>query len=172
MRPALPLEPPTDSLQRSEYSRCLAPRPIHSWTAKTPSISGIGSPCSKRSARTRNARAFVLATASSRSCPYASTPGSSGTSPIHLPSSSRSISTVKSFIRRSYNGRRRERYVPGTVGHGSVSAETVTLPDTAGQCRTGGGFRHLPARRLAANLVVKPPQNAREPPFGGSKCLI
>ena len=44
--------------------------------------------CSDRSAMTRRARAVTAISASSRFLPYANTPGSSGTSAIHLPSSS------------------------------------------------------------------------------------
>src|SRR5665213_393946 len=56
-------------------------------------------PGSLLSARTRSARAFTAPVASSAVAPYASTPGSSGTSAIHRPSSSGSISTVKMILR-------------------------------------------------------------------------
>jgi len=67
------------------------------------SSSGTISPCSSRSARTRNASALAFATASSRVPPYVRTPGKSTTSPIQRPSSSSSTSTVKSLMLSSYN---------------------------------------------------------------------
>ena len=99
------LDRPADTKQRRKKLTCLNGRPVHPCTANTPSISGMSSPCSRRSARTRNASALAFATASSRFAPYTRTPGNSGTSPIQRPSVSRSISTVKSLIApSSYNG--------------------------------------------------------------------
>ncbi|GAV32240.1 hypothetical protein emb_1c0695 [Coriobacteriaceae bacterium EMTCatB1] len=53
------------------------------------------SPRSRRSATTRSARAWTCAIASSRVFPYARTPGSSGTSAIQRPSTSRSSSMLR-----------------------------------------------------------------------------
>src|SRR5687767_8160650 len=116
MRAGPSLLDPADSSQGGQNSSRLCCRPVHPWMEKTPWTSGMSSPCSSLSARTRNARAFVRATASSREEPYASTPGSSGISPTQRPSVSRSISTVKSLMAESYNfGRRRVKFRRLTV---------------------------------------------------------
>src|ERR1019366_4349868 len=54
--PGLTLDTPTDSQQGGENSSRLRRSPlIHGVTAKTPSICGTVSPCSRRSASTRSA---------------------------------------------------------------------------------------------------------------------
>ena len=62
---------------------------------KTCSMRGEFSPCSIRSARTRNASASTRDTACARVRPYAITPGICGISAIQRPSFSFSISTAK-----------------------------------------------------------------------------
>src|SRR6516162_5848358 len=95
MRASLTLDPPPDSKQPSQYRAGLRGRPsVHAATKRSLGSKGTGSPCSMRSAITRNASAVVLLRASASVLPYANTPGSSGTSPIHRPSSSRSISIL------------------------------------------------------------------------------
>lgn len=74
---------------------------------------GEGSPCSIRSATTRSANAFTRLVASSWFSPYAITPGSSMTSAIQRPSSSRSVSIVNRI------------YLAG-----SVRRETLATPRT------------------------------------------
>ncbi len=54
--------------------------------------SGTASPCSRRSASTRNASAWTFATASVSVTPYSRTPGNAATAAIHRPSTSCSSS--------------------------------------------------------------------------------
>ena len=89
---------PTDSEQRCENASCRGAAPLAHAAAKDTLSNGDASPFSRRSASTRKARACALACASSTDCPYTSTPGSSATSAIHRPSSSRSTSTLKFMI--------------------------------------------------------------------------
>jgi len=97
MRPGLALELPPDAEQGGENTTCLSRRPLAHAAATEILIEWARlSPCSRRSARTRKANASVLAMASSGEEPYASTPGSCGTSASHRPSSSRSHSILKS----------------------------------------------------------------------------
>lgn len=56
--------------------------------------SGLASPCSRRSAMTQSARISAWAMASAAVVPYASTPGSFGTSASQRPSLSRSRSSL------------------------------------------------------------------------------
>lgn len=126
-------------------------------------ISGTSSPCSSRSASARNARAFALATATSRLDPYARTPGRSTTSPIQRPSSSRSISTVKALmfvedttsrppvVLPSSNGPALQRRGPGDIvrrtpelwpAASAVSASWATMRQVRLSC-TRGFFSRL-----------------------------
>ena len=82
---------------------------------------GEGSPCSSRSATTRSANAFARLVASSRLSPYAMTPGSSMTSAIQRPSSSRSVSIVNRICLA-----------------GSVRRETLATPRTGTSIRPCG----------------------------------
>jgi len=83
---------PTNAEQRSEDLTGSGWRPwTHAETANTSLSSGISSPCSSLSARTRKANASAFEIASFRLSPHAITPGSSGISAIQRPPSSLSI---------------------------------------------------------------------------------
>src|SRR5207237_10343498 len=94
MRAGGSLDAPSDPQQRRENAPRPRGRPLAQAATNRLSSSGARSPCSRRSAITRRARASALASASTRVAPYASTPGSSTTSPIQRPSASSSSSTV------------------------------------------------------------------------------
>src|SRR6266567_7895898 len=83
MRSDLTLNCPADPEERRQHPPRLGRGPgAHAALKVTLSRSGAASPCSKRSASTRSARACTCAIASSRLVPYVRTPGSSGTSAI------------------------------------------------------------------------------------------
>ena len=88
----LPFTRPTNAKQRGQNLPGFGRRPMAHDIANTSLSSGISSPYSSRSAIARNANALAFETASFRLSPYAMTPGSSGISAIHRPSSSLSIS--------------------------------------------------------------------------------
>src|SRR4051812_26548031 len=77
MRARLAFELPPDTEQGGENTTCLSRRPLAHAAAMEILIEWARlSPCSRRSARTRNANTSALAIASSADEPYASTPGS------------------------------------------------------------------------------------------------
>ena len=87
---------PADVHKSCEQTPSLYTWPLtHAALKEMLSRSDPASPCSRRSATTRRASACALARASSAVLPYASTPGSSFISAIHLPSSSCSSSTLR-----------------------------------------------------------------------------
>ncbi len=90
----LSFDPPAYPEQGRENPSGFCRGPLaHAGTAKKSATrSGTGSPCSTRSARTRNARALTSVTASEGVAPYTATPGRSGIAAIQRPSSSCSIS--------------------------------------------------------------------------------
>src|SRR5690606_10007434 len=57
MGTALPFGRPADAQERREHATRPGRRPVHATTAKTPSMGGIASPFSRRSARIRRASA-------------------------------------------------------------------------------------------------------------------
>ena len=103
--PALPLDRPSDAEQRRQDAGCPSRRPGDQAAMKEMvSSSGPASPCSSRSATTRSASAWARACASRCVGPYARTPGRSGTSAIHRPSSSCSSSIVSFRLRLPSGG--------------------------------------------------------------------
>ena len=87
------VDTPPQPKQRREDAPFAAGQQAHA-ASNRPSSSGVGSPCSRRSARTRSASASALAIACSRVGPYAIVPGKAVTSASQRPSSSRSVSTL------------------------------------------------------------------------------
>src|SRR5712691_9349829 len=99
MRTGLTLDGPADTKERCQDSPRLGRAPSrHAALKVTLRRSGAASLCSRRSASTRRASAWTWAIASSLLFPYVMTPGRSGTSAIHRPSSSRSSSILKFIL--------------------------------------------------------------------------
>lgn len=70
VRAALALDPPAQTQQRSEHALGASARPgTHAALNEMSSRSGPASPCSRRSATTRSASAWILALASAEVCP-------------------------------------------------------------------------------------------------------
>ncbi len=111
---------------------------------------GEGSPCSSRSATTRSANAFARLVASSRLSPYAMTPGSSMTSAIQRPSSSRSVSIVNRICLA-----------------GSVRRETLATPRT-GTCAGEGSPCSLPDSIRKAGTTHARLPSVLAPPLSSS----
>src|SRR5579864_1116506 len=85
------LQPPPDLVEGGQDPILLTRGPLaHAARKLTFSSSAGASECSRRSARTRRARACTRATASSRVWPSANTPDRPGTSAIQRPSVTRS----------------------------------------------------------------------------------
>ena len=95
------LDSPAYPQQSSQYSGAPRAGPLtHAALNEILSGSGPASPCSRRSASTRSASAWTLATACSEVVPYAMTPESSVTSASQRPSSSCSVSIRKIIVHR------------------------------------------------------------------------
>lgn len=161
VRTRLPLDRPTYVKKGSQNTPGTRAGPLaHAAANEMLTRSGPASPCSRRSAMTRNARAWTFDWASADVLPYARTPGKSVTSAIQRPSSSCSISTRK-FIRQILR-----LCTPLEKDPGDLSGDVAFLLYRSGRS---------PERRLSG---VRPrgdawaerlPTSATESPWGGEK---
>jgi hypothetical protein len=140
-RTLLPFDCPANPKQGSKHLLCFRRRPLaHAATVNTSFSSGISSSWSSRSASTRRANACAFEIAWLRVSPYTMTPGSSGISAIHRPSSSLSTSI---FIKALYH----------------IALLRVSYPRPCPTESSAGGGRLFPPIRcsalLAGHLVVQ-----------------
>ena len=150
--PSTSLLCPADSEQGGENASCRCAASFAHAAAKETLSNGDASPFSRRSASTRRARACAFACACFADSPYTSTPGSSATSAIHWPSSSRASSTLKFML---------EEYL--TQPQRANAASHARPPRR-------GGTLSLDASpgSVACTRSVRPPSSIARDPIGGA----